>query len=287
MKTQKKKKDKKMARQKTYVALVLDQSGSMSTRKAEAAQGYNEQVQQMKINSKDQDIFCSLITFNGDVFEHKWCEKAEDMVEATAEDYETNGSTAMHDAIAYTIEKLKKTTEADDNTAYLVVVISDGDENASRHYKDPALLRKLIEGCQKTGKWTFTYMGCDAAYLQKVAEETAIPLANMAMWSTATPELATRGLHLNSARVGGYYKCRAGGATASANVYSDKSCVLADFTAEDHSADLISAGGAVDMSVKAADILKNANPPLNVNVNVGTGAGTSPFSNYNPVDWKI
>jgi hypothetical protein len=255
--------------------------------KAQAVQGYNEQVQQMKLNAKNQDIFCSLVTFNGEVFEHQWCEEASKLNEATAEDYLTEGSTAMRDAIGYTVEKLMKTTDTkDENTAYLVVVISDGEENASRHHTADSL-RELIEPAQKSGKWTFTYMGCDAMYLKKVAQETSIPVANMAMWSNATPELATRGMVRNRKCLDGYYDSRKVGCTASANVYSADSCCLADFTTEDSS---------VDDAVNK--ILLNNNPPLNPNVNLTVDqnvlnvnnlaqcGGTSPFNNYAPVSWK-
>ncbi len=278
-----KKKDNKMSKPKTYVTLILDQSGSMFGTKAEAVQGYNEQVQQMKINSKEQDIFCSLITFNGDVFEHQWCVPADELNEASAEDYLTEGSTAMHDAIGYAISKLKKTTEADENTAYLMVIVSDGAENASKHYKNR--INGLIKECQDTGKWTFTYMGCDKKEIEKVAAETNIPIANMALWSNASSEMATRGMQRNRKCLDGYYKCRTEGLVASSNVYSADSACLADFTKEDSGA-LPNVGvvGNVDLSVNH---LMNAPQSLNVHVGSTTVGTVSPFSNYNAVNLKV
>ena len=196
----KKKKEIKMAKPKTYVTMILDQSGSMCGTKAQAVQGYNEQVQQMKLNSKEQDIFCSLITFNGNVFEHLWCEPAEKLTEAAADDYNTSGTTAMRDAVGYAIEKLQRTTDSKEDVAYLVVIISDGEENASRHYSVEAL-RELKDSVDKTGKWTFTYMGCNDKYLKKVAQEMNIPISNVAKWSNATPELAGHGQHMNAVKM--------------------------------------------------------------------------------------
>jgi hypothetical protein len=37
----------------------------MASTKSAAIAGFNEQVQQMKINAQTQDILCSLVTFNG------------------------------------------------------------------------------------------------------------------------------------------------------------------------------------------------------------------------------
>lgn len=264
-----------MAKPKTYVTIILDQSGSMCDTKAQAVQGYNEQVQQMKLNSKDQDIFCSLITFNGEIFEHLWCEPADKLTEATTEDYKTEGSTAMRDAIGYAIEKLQKTVDSSGDVAHLVVIISDGEENTSRHYSVEAL-SELKTSVDKTGKWTFTYMGCDEKYLKKVAQQLNIPISNVAKWSNATPELAVRGMHQNCTRQKAYYNARAKGMTAQSNVYSD--CVaMADFTED-----------VADSPVAPLWVDPNLNMNLNIlndGHKVTCDGSSSPFKNYSPVSW--
>lgn len=284
-----KKKENKMAKPKTYVTLILDQSGSMCTTKEEAVKGYNEQVQQMKINSKDQDIFCSLITFNGDVFEHLWCEPAEKLTEATAEDYRTEGSTAMRDAVGYAIQKLQRTIGSEGDVAHLVIIVSDGDENTSRHFSVEAL-RELKESVDKTGKWTFTYMGCDEKYLKRVAAEMNIPISNVARWSNDTAELAGRGMHHNALKMKGYYRARAGGQTANKNVYSDVAC-LADFTKEDAVEE--DAGEALKhIQGKPSHLwVPPVQPAMNMNIlddghTVTCNTGTSPFKNHAAVNWN-
>lgn len=279
-----------MAKPKTYVAIILDQSGSMCDTKAEAVRGYNEQVQQMKLNSKEQDIFCSLVTFNGEVFEHLWCEPAEKLTEASPDDYITEGSTAMRDAIGYTIDKLKKTTNDKEDVAYLVVVISDGVENASRHFTKNSL-RALRNSVDKT-KWTFTYMGCDDETLHQVAEELDIPISNVAKWSNATPELAGRGQHLNAVKMRGYYGNRAKGMTAQACVMSDSADKLADFTediGEAHDAVLPDAfKGIVGTPTWASPLPLNTVQNINVlddGHKTVCNTGTSPFKNYSAVNW--
>ena len=169
----------------TYVAIVLDKSGSMASTKDQTIQGYNEQVQQIRKNAKDQKTFVSLVTFSSDVYEHLWNEPAEQLQEASAEDYIPDGTTAMRDAIGYTVQKLTKTAEKDANNAFLVIIISDGAENSSQHVTKPAL-KELVEGRQAQGNWTFTYMGCSEDEVRRVAQETAIPIANMAVWENRT-----------------------------------------------------------------------------------------------------
>jgi uncharacterized protein YegL len=278
-----------MSKPKTYVTIILDQSQSMCGTKAQAVQGYNEHVQQMKINSKEQDIFCSLITFNGDVFEHLWMEPADKLTEASAEDYKTEGSTALRDAVGYAIEKLKKTV-TDPEASHLVIIVSDGEENASRHYSNSSL-NELKDSVDKTGKWTFTYMGCDDKYLQKIARDMKIPLSNMAKWSNNTPELAMRGMKRTADKVGAYYSARSKGVVASDNVYSDVECCLADFTVDDGTPAVPSTPTVIPDMLSSVNItmnvLNDAHQAMNVK-NDGHEAScyVSPFNNYKPVSWK-
>lgn len=266
-----------MVKPKTYITIILDQSGSMINTKAQAVQGYNEQVQQMKINAKDQDIFCSLVTFNGDVFEHLWCEPAEKLAEATAEDYLTSGSTAMRDAVGYAIEKLQRTTDPKEDIAHLVIVISDGAENSSKHYSVGAL-RELKDSVDRTGKWTFTYMlGCDDEYLHKIAKEMNVPISNMAKWSNARPELAVRGMKQHVNKTQNYYNNRNVGFCSQSNVYSEDPCKLADFTEE-----------SPESSIPQMIDAKVPSTPLNTlddGHKVVCGDFVSPFKNYSPVSW--
>jgi uncharacterized protein YegL len=214
----------------THVAIVFDKSGSMASTKQQAIEGYNEQVQQFKENAKTQDIRVSLVTFNGHVFEHLWEEPAEKLTEATAEDYIPNGSTALRDAVGYTIQKLLDTTDTEDeNAAYLVIVISDG-QNTDEGPYTKAALREMIDACQKTNRWTFTYLGCSASYLEEIARETGISASNLAAWSNATPDQAKYGLRKTAEQTGKYFQTRSMGGTSSVNYMNDDATGVADFT---------------------------------------------------------
>lgn len=277
----------------THTVLILDQSGSMEDTRAAAVQNYNEQVQQAKLNSKDQDIFCSLVTFNGEVFEHVWAEPAEKLNEATEADYITEGATAMRDAIGYTVKKLLETTDHnDENVSYLVVIVSDGEENSSKHFKrlldydirsgKKDELKSIIEEVQKTKRWTFTYMGCDDAYIKQVSEETAIPIANCAKWSNATPAMATKGLYQNRAKLEKFYACRAAGETGSANVYSDNMLISADFTEDEPVGGIVmNPAWSINNGINNLNTLK-----VDSNVNIANSSSAQPFTNRSPVSWK-
>jgi uncharacterized protein YegL len=222
---------------KTYVAIVLDKSGSMAGTKAQTIAGFNEQVQETQKNAKDQEIFCSLVTFDGEVYEHLWNVPAKELTEATAEAYKPTGATAMRDAMGYTIQKLLNSTEHEnENNSYLIIAISDGDTNSDKHYNSAAL-KEMVEACRGTGRWTFTYMGCTKEYVEKIARETSIPLANVAAWSNSTAGGASAGMSNQRKRLSKFYGARGQGVKACANYMSDQIGVSADFTEDQEVSD--------------------------------------------------
>lgn len=214
-----------MDKQTTHVAIILDRSGSMWRTKAATVRGYNEQVQQIKEDAQDKnhDIFVSLVTFNGSVTEHLWDVPAEQLEEASEEDFIPKGSTAMRDALGHTIQKLLDTTDSDDkDTAYLVCVITDGEENSSKHFGAPAL-KELIESVQNSDRWTINYMGCDETYLKRVAKETSVPVANCAVWANDTVRNTDFAMNEMSGKLGGYFKMRSSGKGMSSQAFHNVS----------------------------------------------------------------
>lgn len=268
----------------TYTVLILDQSGSMRDRRQYAVQMYNEQVQQAKLNSKDNDIRMCLLTFNGDVFEHLWDVPATDLQESTDADYECGGSTALNDAIGYAIEKLLATTDSNkEDTTYLVQIITDGEENASSHFKREMVLKNgimqyenplkaLIERVQETKRWTFAFMGCSQNYLEQLSKETAIPTSNMAAYSLAAMGTAPL-MAAGSANV--YYRNKSGGQSVHANYMNRTGDSVADIQMEEKT---------------AAGILRAAMTPEQVQAKAAMDAApktSSTFSNPQAANWGV
>jgi uncharacterized protein YegL len=257
-----KKKGNTMTKQKTYTTIILDRSGSMLSTRMQAVQSYNEQVQQMKQNAKDQDIYCSLITFNGEVFEHLWCEPADKLQESSAENYLPDGATAMRDAIGYAIDKLQATTTADENTAYNVMIISDGEENSSKKYSIAAL-NETIKALQATGRWTFSYMGCSESYLEEISKQTSVPISNMAVWGNSTIAKARHCLRASNFKMGNYYAERSKGIVQTCGLYSNDVEKCADFEADFDANNAIGAADLADQQVSCntanlADVFGNS-----------------------------
>lgn len=223
---------------RTYVAFILDQSGSMEATKAQSIQGYNELVQQMKKDGKDQDIKVSLITFNGNVFEHLWCQDVHELAEASPEDYVCSGSTALFDAWGYAIQKFKDTTDIkDENNAYLLYVITDGHNNASTHHTAAGIGEEVA--VLEKQRWTFNLMGCSKDYLLQLAKETHIPISNCAVWANQGAQgaqAASYAMGQNVRASSKYFESRKRGMVETKCFYSGDETSLADFTSDAQSA---------------------------------------------------
>lgn len=156
-------------RYRNYVAIILDKSGSMESMRKEALDMYNNQVKALKNSKADMETYVSFITFNENVDEKVWCEDVDKAKEMTMKNYQPNGGTALFDAVGYTIEKfLNMEQSRDENTSFLFLIITDGEENSSQIFKSERL-SELILDVQKTDRWTFTYLGTsiDLSKVQK------------------------------------------------------------------------------------------------------------------------
>lgn len=270
---------------RTYVAIILDKSGSMASTKKSAISGLNEQIQQLKENSKSQEILCSLVTFNGEVFEHLWNVPAEQLTEASESDFVPNGSTAMRDAVGYTVQKLLNTTDHEDpETAYLIITITDGETNVDHHYSWDAL-KELTQGCEATKKWTFTYMGCSKEYLEQLSQNTGTSVRNMAAWSNSNAEVTSKGFSNLRSRSMKYFAEREMGQLSAASYASDDNSV-ADFSVNNVSS--APAPVIVDVNslpkVDLDSVLKRQ--PKYEQQNSTSWNGASPLSNMVKVKWQ-
>ena len=166
-------------KKKTYIAVVLDSSGSMQKIKKEVIQGFNEHAATIRAGSGNQlDSKVCLMTFasyvNPPVL---WCVDAKQLKDLTEESYKPDGMTAMLDCVGVTIDKLEEQEDIEDEqTAVLVLVVSDGRENNSRKETYPSIAERVQRLGQEHG--TRAPIGDDVVRVTQAAPlqaETAAP----------------------------------------------------------------------------------------------------------------
>lgn len=202
---------------RTHVAIVLDRSSSMQAIREETIAGFNRQVNTIRENAKDQEIRVSLVTFSDHSQEVFWNKDVEALKELNHGNYVPFGNTAMYDAVGNVLERLVNLPDASDpNTAFLVLVVSDGQENCSRTFHSRTVA-PLVKALTNTGRWTFTYVGANQD-LTQISHELNIPLQNTMTWvaSSAGSNQAWSNQQ-DASQV--YFRSRAAGAMASTNFY--------------------------------------------------------------------
>jgi Mg-chelatase subunit ChlD len=211
------KKTKKVAK-KTYVAIVLDRSGSMANIHKQTVDGLNEQFNVLR---RDADIAGDmevvLIQFDDHIDVLLNGTKPADLKNWELNDFQPRGWTAMYDAVWAAINTLKSKVETDD-TGFLVCVISDGDENASKEVTQ-LTLSKEIKRLQDTGKWTFSYMLANQD-IHEVSKRLNVDTSNMASFKS-TGASASFAYTANASAMSNYLDARGAGQTMVRSFYSN------------------------------------------------------------------
>jgi len=151
---------------KTFYHLVLDHSGSMSDCWPQTMSGLQDQFKKVKDLQQahpDQEFYISLCIFDN-VIEFPLPVTPANMVQVNFLDgIQPRSNTALLDAIGDSIRhiELHAGNLLDRKEASVVmVVLTDGQENASRRYSG-SMIRREMDRLQATDLWSFSFLGAD------------------------------------------------------------------------------------------------------------------------------
>jgi uncharacterized protein YegL len=140
--------------------IILDRSGSMSSIKSDMEGGFRSFIQDRKRDPTR--VHVSLYQFD-DHYDVVYEER--NVHDVHALDLLPRGSTALLDAVGRTInrvgDRLRRKPEHARPGAVVVMIITDGQENASREFRADQV-RGLIEHQELHYNWKFMYLGADA-----------------------------------------------------------------------------------------------------------------------------
>lgn len=146
----------------TELVFILDKSGSMSGLEKDTIGGYNSMLEkQRKVNG-----VCVITTV---LFDNRY-ELLHDRIDIravrpiTEKEYFVGGTTALLDAISSTIHKIgtaqKNTAENYRAEKVMFVIITDGEENASRSYSAKRV-KEMIQRQKERYGWEFIFLGAN------------------------------------------------------------------------------------------------------------------------------
>lgn len=146
----------------TEMVFILDRSGSMEDLTEETIGGFNSLIKKQKKESEKAVVTTVLFDDNYEILhDHLPIKKVKKM---TTEDYYARGTTALFDAVGITIERIGKrlagTKEKNRPGQVIVIITTDGYENASREYSK-SQIKKMIETKTRIHKWQFLFLGAN------------------------------------------------------------------------------------------------------------------------------
>lgn len=167
---------------KTLIAVLLDRSGSMMTVKSATEKGFDDFIADQR--DKDGVATVTLAQFD-DAYELVYSDVP--VADVPALQLIPRGSTALYDAVGKLTTDvgatLAATPEDQRPGTVLVVIMTDGHENASKEWTHEAV-QKLITEQQDRWQWTYLFLGASIDAVD-VGAAMGIARANSLRYSPA------------------------------------------------------------------------------------------------------
>src|SRR5439155_1757405 len=146
----------------TDITIILDRSGSMSDIAAETISGFSKFLNDQRQLPGETTI--SLVQFNHTTEATFNAVPIREVVPLAVDDYRPHGHTALLDAVGKTIKetgaRLRNLAERDRPSKVIVVILTDGLENASRAYTRKRVFES-IRHQRETYSWEFVFLGAN------------------------------------------------------------------------------------------------------------------------------
>jgi hypothetical protein len=143
------------------ITIVLDRSGSMECVRQATIDGFNEFIHGQKDVLGECHV--RLIQFDHEI-ETVWDRPLYHVPKLGVENYVPRGNTALFDAIGETITSLginlARLPESERPEHVIVMVLTDGQENASREYSQ-AQIRQMVQHQREQYNWQFIFLGAN------------------------------------------------------------------------------------------------------------------------------
>lgn len=165
----------------THISVILDRTGSMESIRDDTIGGFNTFLKGLK--DQTGTVTLTLAQFDSqDPYEiiHRF-EQIGNISELTLKTYVPRASTPLLDALGRGINDLEKSLaelkEKDQPSGVMMVVITDGRENASREFRKNQIEKMIKERTDKDN-WQFVFLSAD---LEAINDATSIGIDKKAI----------------------------------------------------------------------------------------------------------
>jgi uncharacterized protein YegL len=152
---------------KSMICLILDRSGSMMGRENDVIGGVNTFLDEQKKLPDPASV--AFVRFDAagagpgsgtSIERFRPMQPLAKVEHLTRSEYQPRGGTPLLDAVGTTIMQLEEDWKTEKPDRCIVVVVTDGEENSSHEYTK-AKVKELIDARQKSGLWSFIYLGAN------------------------------------------------------------------------------------------------------------------------------
>ena len=202
------------------IAILLDGSGSMEYCWSQAVQAVRDQITTMRQASKKMDQVTTLTVVDFAPVRTKVSDDVHSVAFDVFGSLNRNSNTPLNDGIMEAINQLKryKAIEgSNDDTSYALIVITDGEENASKKYPLGSV-KDQITKLQAEGNWTFA-VNCPVGSKVSINRDYNIPIGNINEWENSIEGTMTMGHH-TSVGTQSFYATRGVGGQSVSNFYT-------------------------------------------------------------------
>ncbi|WP_147535180.1 vWA domain-containing protein [Bacillus marasmi] len=151
-----------MKKNLTELVFILDKSGSMAGLEADTIGGYNSMLKKQQ-DAEGEAIVTTVLFDHGYELLHDRI-NVRGIAPISDEEYQVGGTTALFDAIGFTIQKIvnvqKRTSETERADKVLFVITTDGMENASREFTAKKI-KEMVEHQKVKFGWEFIFLGAN------------------------------------------------------------------------------------------------------------------------------
>lgn len=175
--------DVKCSSSKVELVMIMDKSGSMHGLESDTIGGFNSMIDKQKSNKITGNV--TTVLFNDKykvLYEQQPIETVKPL---TSNEYFTDGSTALLDAVGNAILKTEQYKSVkDEKSKVIFVIITDGQENSSKEFSRDKV-KSMISLKQEQDHWEFIFLGANidavsAAGSIGISEDRAVKYKNTA-----------------------------------------------------------------------------------------------------------
>lgn len=236
---------------KNYIGISRDHSGSMQSITRAAARDYNETIGAIREQATDAgiDTIVSVVKFGSRV-EREVTNSSVNAITPLAESaYRSDmGMTALIDSVGDLIEQFESAPDANDpNVTFLVMAITDGEENQSRKYSWSSLATKMKK-LTATDRWSFIFR-VPRGYARTLISR-GVPEGNILEWDQTERGVAAATQATKAAFKGFYEELKTGKVKSTTRFYTN----VADLTPKEIKKTLVDISSQVNLWQVSKDI---------------------------------